>query len=139
MYKQLEEWKRPGNIGKWAFFIGVIILIAVPAWMQQTRKHNLQWYRTAWCEQQNGVVAAKMPDQTTCDCLTETHAVTVAFADHWQSTVGQALYSSLQTGKEAGIVLVVEAEAEDRYRRKLVDLLDRYRLPVTVWTTGEAG
>ena len=139
MYKFLENWKRPGSVAKAAFFIGLILIIAVPAWMSDTRAHPLDWYRTRWCESAGGEIGAKMPDGTTCDCLTPTHAVEFAYADHWHGVIGQALYNGRQTGKTPGVVLIIEKESDEKYFRRLQDTVAHYSLPMTVWAYEEVG
>ena len=49
-----------------------------------------------------------MPDGTRCDILIDTHAIEVDFADKWAEAVGQSLNYAIQTGKKAGIVLVLK-------------------------------
>ena len=51
-----------------------------------------------------------MPDGTRCDILTDTHAIEVDFADKWAEAIGQSLNYAMQTGKKAGIVLVLKDE-----------------------------
>lgn len=134
MYKFLEDWKRPGAVAKAAFFIGLLLLIALPVWMGETRKHPLDWYRTRWCESAGGEISAKMADGTTCDCLTPTHAVEFAFADHWHSVIGQAMYNSYQSGKTPGVVLIIEQESDEKYFRRLTETMTRFSLPMGIWS-----
>ena len=133
MYKFLEDWKRPGTVAKAVFFIGLILIIAVPVWMGGNRAHPLNWYQTRWCESAGGELSAKMADGTTCDCLTPTHAVEFAFADHWHEAIGQALYNGRQTGKAPGVVLVIEQESDENYFRRLQDTAAHFSLPMAVW------
>ena len=132
MYKWLDEWKRPKTFAKIVFFIGMIGIIAIPAWLQKTRHHPLNWYQKAWCEEQGGKADANMPDRTACGCLTDTHAVEFAFADTWHEAVGQALYNGMQTNKKAAIVLIKESETDDKYLLRLRDTIAHFRLPVEV-------
>ncbi|GBC62719.1 hypothetical protein DENIS_3696 [Desulfonema ishimotonii] len=133
MYKWLEEWKRPGALMKALFFIGIIGIIAVPAWFQNIRNHPLKWYKQKWCERQAGAADAPMPDRTACGCLTDTHTVEFAFADAWYEAVGQVLYNSMQTGKKAGIVLIAENEADKKYRHRLEETVRKFQLPIDIW------
>ena len=74
-----------------------------------------------------------LPDSTRCDCLTETHAVEFDFADKWAEAIGQALHYSTQTGKRAGIVLILESEIDHKYWIKLNTTIRYLDLPIDVW------
>ncbi len=56
---------------------------------------------------------------TRCDCITETHAIEIKFAAKWQASVGQSINYSLQTGKRAGIVLILESTKDQKYWKQL--------------------
>jgi hypothetical protein len=44
-----------------------------------------------------------------------THAIEFDFGDHWSEAVGQSAYYALQTGKKAGIVLILETMKDRKY------------------------
>lgn len=78
-----------------------------------------------------------MPDGTRCDCLTETHAVEFDFGEKWSEAIGQSLYYSLQTGKKAGIVLIIETIKDRKYWIRLNTTIDQFKLPIDTWAVGE--
>ena len=60
-----------------------------------------------------------IPDGTRCDILADTHAFEVDFADKWAESVGQSLNHAMQTGKKAGIVLVLKDRGNEEHLERL--------------------
>ena len=56
-----------------------------------------------------------MPDGTRCDILTGTHAFEVDSADKWAEAIGQSLNYAMQTGKKAGIALVLKDRGDEKH------------------------
>ena len=71
-------------------------------------KHNEASYQQAWCGLQNGVEEYENKDFTRVDCLSETHADELDFANKWQESIGQALHYGLMTGKKPRVVLILD-------------------------------
>ena len=78
-----------------------------------------------------------MPDRTRCDCLTQTHAIEFDFGSKWAEAIGQSLYYSLQTGKRAGIVLILEKSKDYRYWMRLNTTIEHFDLPIDTWKIGK--
>lgn len=93
------------------------------------------WYQDKWCAGR-GQTEVVMPDNTRCDCLTVTHAVEVDFAGKFYEAIGQSLYYSLQTGKRAGILLILEDKEDMRYWLRLNSVIQQFGLPIDTWTIG---
>lgn len=83
-----------------------------------------------------------LPDRTRIDCLSATHAIEVDFWDNWYEAIGQSLHYALWTAesaairdRSAGIILVCRSARElcSDYAARFFRILDRYRLPITVW------
>jgi len=111
-------------------------LFLVAAWQGATlaaRLHPESWYQRLWCRKQGGQLEARLPDDTRCDCLTATHAVEFDFGSKWAEAIGQALYYSLQTGKRAGIVLILEKETDYKYWLRLNTTIQHFQLPIDTW------
>ncbi len=71
--------------------------------------------------------------------MTGAYAVEVEFAEKWQEAVGQSLNYSNQTEKKAGILLILETDADLKYwrhLRKLVDALDKKGVSIQLWRIG---
>ncbi|MCF8077864.1 MAG: hypothetical protein K9K88_01155 [Desulfobacterales bacterium] len=94
-----------------------------------------EWYTERWCALAGGTMWVRMSDGGRCDCLTPTHAVEVAFASQWADAVGWSLRSAVGTGKKPGIVLIEEGAADAVHRLRLNEVIDRFGLPITVWST----
>lgn len=95
-------------------------------------QHPERWYQDKWCEGK-GQPEYVLPDKTRCDCLTQTHAVEVDFAKKWYEALGQSLYYSLQTGKRAGILLIIESIDDRKYWIRLNSTIEHFKLPIDTW------
>lgn len=139
MYKWLEDWKRPGTISKALFFIGLIGIIAVPVFFQDTRTHPLNWYKKKWCNNYQGRIDAPMPDKTSCACQTDNNAVEFAYADSWHNAIGLTLYNGMQTGIKPGLVLIIENKSDEKYLDRCKNTIEKFKLPIDVWAYDEKG
>ena len=101
------------------------------------RKHSEKWYQSKWCHENGGRKEVVLADKTRCDCLTNTHAIEFDFGDKWAEAIGQSLYYSLQTGKKAGIVLILESSGDYRYWIRLNSTIKHFNLPIDTWTVKE--
>jgi len=80
-----------------------------------------------------------LPDKTRCDCLTEKHAIEFDFGAKWAESIGQVLYYSIQTGKRAGVVLILEKPDDYKYWIRLNRVIDHFGLAIDTWKTGPPG
>lgn len=87
-------------------------------------------YQAEWCA---GRLEVTLSDQTRVDCLTETHAIEVEFANKWKNAIGQSLHYALMTGKKAGIALILRKETDQRYLDQLNRVIKANQLPIFVW------
>jgi hypothetical protein len=65
---------------KAAFIIIIIFSLRSP--LLAKREHPEKWYQKRWCRkqgEQGGQVEVVLPDQTRCDCVTDTHAIEFDF------------------------------------------------------------
>lgn len=58
------------------------------------------------------------------DILTDELAIEVDWAPKWKESIGQALWYGLQTGKQAGIILILKEADDYRYFVQLNSALD---------------
>lgn len=105
----------------------------LPAITSAGRKHPEKWYQERWCVENDGQVEVVLPDKTRCDCLTDTHAIEFDFGSKWAEAIGQSLYYSIQTGKRAGVVLILEKEADRKYWIRLNTIIEHFGLPIDTW------
>ena len=115
--------------------IVILFMAASPA--HAKRLHLEKWYQTKWCQEQGGRIEVTLPDRTRCDCLTQTHAIEFDFGSKWAEAIGQSLYYSLQTGKRAGIVLILEKSKDYRYWIRLNTTIEHFDLPIDTWKMGK--
>ena len=115
-----------------------IIIFLFPSQLLAKRERPERWYQEKWCEVHKGQVEVVLPDGTRCDCVTETHAVEFDFGDHWSEAVGQSTYYAMQTGKKAGIVLILETLKDRKYWIRLNTTIEHFNLSIDIWTVGEA-
>jgi hypothetical protein len=90
-------------------------------------------YQREWCGDHGGEIESINDDRTRTDCLTDTHAIEFDFARKFYQAIGQSLHYSLQTGKKAGIVLIIEKPEEIKYLIKLKNIIDHFSLDIKVW------
>ena len=90
-------------------------------------------YQNDWCIQQQGQPEVRLPDGTRADCITATHAIEFDFGKKWAESIGQSLYYSLQTGKNAGIVLILEKPSDRKYWIRLNSIIEHKKLDIKTW------
>ncbi len=117
------------------FLIIILLLFASTAYAE--RLHHEKWYQEKWCNEHNGKMEHVLPDRTRCDCLTVSHAIEFDFGNKWAEAIGQSLYYSLQTGKRAGIVLILESEKDRKYWIRLNSTIDHFGLPIDAMRIGD--
>lgn len=74
--------------------------------------------------------------------LTPRHAIEIEFAFKWVEAIGHSLHNAFQSGRHAGILLILTEPEEERYLNQLNDLIDHYELlidvkPVRTWQNSE--
>lgn len=89
------------------------------------------YYVAQFC--QDGEVEHVFEDRTRCDCLTDNHAIEVDFARKWYQAIGQSLYYALQSGKRAGVVLILEKQSDYKYWLRLNSTIRYHDLPIDTW------
>jgi hypothetical protein len=90
----------------------IIILIASTAHAE--RLHPESHYRDIWCKEHYGKTEVQLEGRTRADCVTDSYAIEIEFADKWKEAIGQSLWYAMQTGKDAGIVLIVEGTKHNK-------------------------
>lgn len=110
------------------YYLLFFILFSFDAIAKKHEKH----YQTEWCSGR-GVTEYVLPDRTRVDCLTNTHAIEFDFGKKWAESIGQSLYYSLQTGKRAGVVLIIRKKKHYRYWIRLNTTIQYFKLPIDTW------
>lgn len=94
---------------------------------------NEHWYQDVWCKGMKGEVEYRLDDGRRIDCLTDTHAIEVEFANKWPEAIGQALAYSMLTQKTAGIVLIIRKPSDHQSWSRLQEVIHYYQLPIRIW------
>ncbi len=98
----------------------------------------MKYYQNKWCQEHHGQAEVTLADKTRADCITDKNAIEFDFGKKWAESIGQALYYSLQTGKRAGIVLILESPADRKYFIRVNSTIQQFKLPIDTWEmTGE--
>jgi len=97
----------------------LLVLALFPSAEAKTkpRKKNENYYQEIWCLDR-GVTEYVLPDRTRVDCLTDSHAVEFDWA---------------QTGKRAGVVLIVKRRKHYKYWIRLNSAINHFSLPIDTW------
>lgn len=110
--------------------IAAILFLALPAFAAE---HPERWYQERVSAALKGKMEVHVPDGRV-DVVTETHAIEVEFSSKWKNSLGQALWYALQTGKQAGIVLILEDEQRDSPDAiRLGSVIETSKLPIKLW------
>ena len=117
-------------------FLVFFVIMVIPSLSDAKRQHSEKYYQQQWCQQQGGQIEVVLPDRTRADCLTETHAIEFDFGDKWAEAIGQSLYYAIQTGKRAGVVLILESLNDRKYWIRLNSIIQYYDLPISTWKMG---
>ncbi len=117
------------------FKLTLILLVFIPITCQAAAKHPEKWYQQKWCKEHGGKAEVRLPDGTRCDCIIETHSIEFDFGKKWAESIGQSLYYSLQTGKKAGVVLIVEDPGDYKYWLRLNSTIEHHGLKIDTWKT----
>ena len=70
--------------------------------------------------------------------MSDTHAIEFDFGINWAEAIGQSSYYSIQTGKKAGIVLILETMKDGKFWIRLNTAIKHFKLPIDTWSTGDA-
>ena len=121
----------------------VIFLIALFANFAYSAEKD---YQVPWCEANKGIwkgTPVTIRDPYTgkvegfVDCITSTHAIEVDFDYNWKEAPTQAGWYAMNTGKTAGILLIITYNkngVQHSGYKKLTDYINHYDLPIKVWT-----
>ncbi len=101
--------------------------------LDKTKFHESD-YRDFICSKLGGEIEHVLDDGSRVDCLTEANAIEVDWARKWSEAIGQALYYSSKTGKQAGIVLIISDPKERRHLEKIKKVAIAKNLDIKLWT-----
>jgi hypothetical protein len=128
----------PRRISKTAASIVAVIIFILPGLSHAGHPLEMyplpdEMYSKKWCSDHGGVTGVRMPDGTSADCITTTHVMEVQFAPRWAEAMGWALYYSSESGKRAGIVLIIKENKDLEYWKQLNSTIQHFKLPIDTW------
>ncbi len=118
---------------KKTLIVMVLSVMLLPASASARRLHPKRWYQERWCAK----YFSTGPHQVShiYGCLTPEYVVEFDYANRWYESIGESLHYAMQTGKKAGIVLIMEKEKDLKYWFKLNETIKYYNLPIRTWRT----
>jgi len=119
-------------------FLILLFIIMAPVNAFSKTLHLEKVYQEFWCGRVGGQTEVVLPDRSRVDCLTKAYAVEVDFAGKWAEAIGQALFYSALTGKEPGILIIIEQPNETHFLKRLRLAIKGFKLPIRVWVMGPA-
>jgi hypothetical protein len=81
-----------------------------------------------------GEIEVRLPDRTRIDCLLEDEAQEYDFGKKWAEAIGQALWYAMNSGRRAGIVLIIEDNSDRAGLKRARFIIAHYNLPITLHT-----
>jgi len=109
----------------------LLLFMSAPAWAKH--KHLEKWYQQQWCAEHHGKTEVVLAGGTRCDCLAGNYAIEFDFGSKWAESIGQSLFYGFQTGKQPGIVLILESIHDRTFWLRLNSTIDHYHLPIKTW------
>ena len=90
------------------------------------------YYSEKFCEEMSGQADYILQDKSRVDCLTETHAFEVDWAEGMKvyEAIGQSLYYASQSGKKPGILLLIRKDNSEKYIRKIKEVIRYFDLDI---------
>ncbi|HAA05311.1 MAG TPA: hypothetical protein DCZ69_17215 [Syntrophobacteraceae bacterium] len=119
-------------------FILAMMILVLPTFAHADRPQEMfalpsDYYRQQWCTEHRGATDVRMADGSSADCITSTHVVQFQFAPKWAEAIGPVLYYSSQTGKRAGIVIIIKDANDLQYWKRLNATIEHFKLPIKAW------
>jgi len=119
---------------RWLMLFTALCVLAFPA--HAKRFHTERWYQDKHCK---GIIEYRLPDKTRVDCLVGGYAIEYDFANKWAEGIGQALYYSIETDRNAGLVLIFESQKDCRHLPKFTKTNKGYWLNIDIELIGPDG
>ncbi len=90
-----------------------------------------------WCKKINGISQFISKDKTYVDCLTDEYAIETEYDYNWKEAIGQSLHYAETTDRKAAILLIQRSSSRKNYLNELERVINRFNLPITVFTVAE--
>lgn len=112
---------------------GLLLLSFLISLVQAKHLHKEKVYQEHFCKVFGGISEYRLHDKTRVDCLIDTHAIEVDFAQKWAESIGQSLYYATQTSRKAAVLLIMEDEQKDqKYLRRLENVSQNHHIDIWI-------
>ena len=111
------------NPEKILLVIGVILCLSPTFLLFAANKNSEAHYQKLAAKELKGEIEVVLRDKTRVDILTKEVAYEVDFARKWAEGIGQALHYSTMTERDAGLILIVESEKDDKYVLRVQNIM----------------
>ena len=102
--------------------------------LSSTALEKEKYYSEMYCKELSGKVNHNLADKSKVDCLTDTHAYEVDWADGMKvyEAIGQSLYYASQTNKKPGIILLIRKNNSEKHIRKVKEVINFFKLDINL-------
>jgi len=90
---------------------------------------NEKGYADHYCK---GIREYSLPDRSRVDCLMPHEAQEYDWGHKWYEAIGQSLWYAMNTGRPAGIVLIIKERRDVAAAQRCADAIKHYGLPITL-------
>jgi hypothetical protein len=101
------------------------LLIMILSFSLHARENPEAFYQDLVAKELKGKTEVVLKDKTRVDILTTSHAIEVDFADKWAE--------GIMTDLDAGLILIVEKESDDKHVQRVLNLLTKKSLRIKLW------
>lgn len=115
----------------------LILTVFIPTVSFAAHLHKEKVYQDVWCDSAGGIKEYRLSDGTRVDCVTDNYSIEFDFAPHWAESIGQSLYYAERTGKQPGVVLIMENDGDERYMQRLDLIAVKFGIKVWVMNSGD--
>jgi len=114
----------------------LIYLISTTVYAQSEDYHL-----NKWCKARSDFITTERRVKAGyVDCLLTDYAIEFGFAHKWKEDIAQARWYALQTGKKAGMVMILKKPTDTKYFEYVMEYLQFYNgdsQPIKIWTVND--
>ena len=110
----------------------LLLILSIISFSSYAKEKGEDYYIEKFCNEMSGQSEYVLKDLSRVDCLTDTHAFEVDWAEGMKvyEAIGQSLYYSSETGKLPGILLLIRKENSEKHIRKIREVIKAFDLPI---------
>lgn len=96
-------------------------------------KNSERYYQDIAGKELNGLIEHRLPDKTRVDILCKDVAYEVDFAYKWAEGIGQALHYSTMTERDAGLILIIEKDTDEKFVQRVLHIMKMKSLRLVLY------